>query len=132
MYATRQKKRLSTPSLNDSLSLRAVGRIEASQSQAKVARSLQVARKWSPGFRTSKQVLLLLEILTKIAPEHRYLHRIANWHESPDNIAEQRLFNLLMILELGFPGKQSTAVLQRLTFTPGVQSGASLWLYPEE
>ncbi|GFY35026.1 hypothetical protein TNCV_5044021 [Trichonephila clavipes] len=43
-----------------------------------------------------------------------------------DDISGQRLLGLLMILllcvEEEFPSKQSTAVLQRLAFTNGVQS----------
>ncbi|GFX12034.1 hypothetical protein TNCV_2998171 [Trichonephila clavipes] len=45
--------------LDDFLKWRAVFRLEASQSQAEVARSLQEAQKWSPSCRmNSKQVVL--------------------------------------------------------------------------
>ncbi|GFU04325.1 hypothetical protein TNCV_864241 [Trichonephila clavipes] len=53
-------------------------RLEAIQSQAEVARSLQVARKWFPGCRiNSKQVILSPGRSAMVATEHQYLHRIA-------------------------------------------------------
>ncbi|GFT17132.1 uncharacterized protein TNCV_4738521 [Trichonephila clavipes] len=51
----------------------------------------------------------------------------ANVH---DEIGGQQFLSLIVILllclEEEFRSKQSTAVLQRLTYTPGVQSGACL------
>ncbi|GFU27574.1 hypothetical protein TNCV_282941 [Trichonephila clavipes] len=68
--------------------------------------------------------------IAKVAAEHRNLHRIATCHKAHDDIGGQRLLSLiatfLFCLEEEFPGKLFTAVLQRLAFTPGVQSGASL------
>ncbi|GFY28111.1 hypothetical protein TNCV_4394451 [Trichonephila clavipes] len=53
-----------------------------------------------------------------------------------DDISRKRLLSLLVTLLLclkeDFPCKLSTAVLQRLTFTPVVQSNASLSLRPAE
>ncbi|GFX30088.1 hypothetical protein TNCV_2617991 [Trichonephila clavipes] len=69
----------------------------------------------------------------KVSTEHLHLHRIATWHKTYVGIGGQRLLSLLVTLLLHlkeeFPGKQFTAVLQRLAFTPGVQSGASLLLH---
>ncbi|GFU58953.1 hypothetical protein TNCV_4732321 [Trichonephila clavipes] len=47
----------------DSLRCRAIGRLEASQSEAEVAESLQVAQKWSPGHGiNSKQVYVTRKV----------------------------------------------------------------------
>ncbi|GFX85507.1 hypothetical protein TNCV_3716791 [Trichonephila clavipes] len=59
---------------------------------------------------------------------------IGTWHYTHDDVREQRLLTflmtLLLCLEEEFPGKQSTAVLQKLALAPNVQSGAFLWMPP--
>ncbi|GFS86449.1 hypothetical protein TNCV_513251 [Trichonephila clavipes] len=40
------------------------------------------------------------------------------------------LVALLLCPEEEFPGKQSSAILQRLAFTLGIQSGMTIWLHP--
>ncbi|GFX91867.1 hypothetical protein TNCV_3576971 [Trichonephila clavipes] len=70
-----------THGLDDSLRWRAVRRLKASQSQAEVARWLQVTCKWFPDHGiNSKQVVLSPGRSIKVTPEHRHLHRIATWH----------------------------------------------------
>ncbi|GFU67179.1 hypothetical protein TNCV_3676141 [Trichonephila clavipes] len=101
---------------HDSLRRRAVGRLEACQSQA------EVARWWSPGYGIiSKKVVLSPGRSVKVA-EHRHLNRIATWL---DDIGGQRLLSFfvtfLQCLK-EFPSKQLTAVLQRLVFKLSVQS----------
>ncbi|GFW18050.1 hypothetical protein TNCV_2281541 [Trichonephila clavipes] len=57
------------------------------QSQAEVARWLQVTRKWSSGYETnSKQVILSTERSAKVATEPRHLHRIDTWHGVHEDI----------------------------------------------
>ncbi|GFS99594.1 hypothetical protein TNCV_167221 [Trichonephila clavipes] len=52
-------RRTSHNRLGDSLGWRAVRRLEGGQSQAEVARWLQVTQKWSPGYGiNSKQIVL--------------------------------------------------------------------------
>ncbi|GFU38308.1 hypothetical protein TNCV_2433031 [Trichonephila clavipes] len=64
--------------LDDSLRWRAVGRLEAGQSQVEVDRSLQVGQNWSPGCGiNSKQVVLSPGWSANVATEHKHLHRIA-------------------------------------------------------
>ncbi|GFW98121.1 hypothetical protein TNCV_2491761 [Trichonephila clavipes] len=61
---------------DDSLRRRAVGRLEAGQSQAEKIRWLQVARKWSLGYGiNSKQGVLSIGRSAKITTEHLYPHR---------------------------------------------------------
>ncbi|GFW26182.1 hypothetical protein TNCV_3396781 [Trichonephila clavipes] len=65
---------------NDSWRLRATSNLAAGQSQVEMARWLQVAQKWSPGYEIySKQVVLSPGRSVKVATEHRHLHRIATW-----------------------------------------------------
>ncbi|GFV02346.1 hypothetical protein TNCV_855681 [Trichonephila clavipes] len=64
-----------------SLRWKVVHRLESDQSEGKLARWLQVASKWSPGYGiNSKQVILLLGRSTEVAIQHRHLHKVATWH----------------------------------------------------
>ncbi|GFY35038.1 hypothetical protein TNCV_5044131 [Trichonephila clavipes] len=86
--------------------------------------------KWSSGYGiNSKQVVLTPGRSTKIATEHRQLHRIATTTKV-DNGSSALLVTLLLCLEEEFSGKHSTTLLQRLVLMSGVQSCASLWLHP--
>ncbi|GFX01496.1 hypothetical protein TNCV_1864691 [Trichonephila clavipes] len=60
---------------------RSIGRFEAGQSHVDVARWLQEARRWFPGYGINLQTRVLSPgRSTKIATKHRHLHRIATWH----------------------------------------------------
>ncbi|GFT71323.1 hypothetical protein TNCV_4349741 [Trichonephila clavipes] len=72
---------------NDSFRFRAVGRLEADQSQEDVAVSLKVALEWSLASRiNSKHVVLSVEGTAKFATEHQHLNRIATLLEVPEKV----------------------------------------------
>ncbi|GFX52040.1 hypothetical protein TNCV_4653691 [Trichonephila clavipes] len=64
-------RRLGNTGLDDSLRWKAVGRLEAPQSQAELTQGLQVAQMWTPGYgNNSKQVILSPERSVKVTTEH--------------------------------------------------------------
>ncbi|GFW34014.1 hypothetical protein TNCV_286981 [Trichonephila clavipes] len=66
--------------LDDFFRGRAVGRLEAGQSQVEVARSLQVARNWPPVLESiPNKWYSHQEGRPKISTNHQHLHRIATW-----------------------------------------------------
>ncbi|GFV52109.1 hypothetical protein TNCV_1093261 [Trichonephila clavipes] len=69
-----QDRGLRITDLDDSLRWRAVGRLEAGQSQAKEARWLQVVSRLWNQFQTSGTVT------RKVDTEHWHLHMITTWH----------------------------------------------------
>ncbi|GFY23433.1 hypothetical protein TNCV_3941261 [Trichonephila clavipes] len=87
---------------------RAIGRLEASQSQVEMARWVQVARKWYPGYYriNSKQAFT---VPRKVDTKHRHLHRIGTTMVHNDRSGQRilcLLITLLLCLDEECLGKQ--------------------------